>query len=140
MAGSAKDDDGEITDINVTPLVDVMMVLLIIFMVTATQIVKKTIDVELPSADTGESKNTTKNISLTIDDQNTLYFDGDEVEFEDLKAKIEEAKATAEENKEEIQALITADKAVAYGEIVKLIDTVRKNGITGFAINVEAPQ
>ena len=56
MAGGAigGDDDGMITDINVTPLVDVVLVLLIILMVTATAIVSKAIHVELPQAATGE--------------------------------------------------------------------------------------
>lgn len=140
MAGGANDGDGDITDINVTPLVDVMMVLLIIFMVTTSQIVNKTIDVELPTADTGENKETTRNLSLTLDDQNNLYLDGNPVTFDELTAKIISAKEEADSNSEQLQALITADKSIAYGEIVKLIDTVRKNGINGFAINVESSQ
>jgi biopolymer transport protein ExbD len=140
MAGGTHDDDSAITDINVTPLVDVMLVLLIIFMVTTTQIVKRTIDVELPSADTGENKTITRNLSLTVDNSNTLFVDGTEIAVDQLPQKLETALQEAKKNNEELQALITADKSVAYGEIVKLIDTVRKNGITGFAINVEAPR
>ncbi len=136
MAGGADfDDDAEITGINVTPLVDVMLVLLVIFMVTASYIVNQSIDVNLPKADTGATLEKVKNLAFVIDADSNLFLNGDAITFEQIPGLIE-----TERNKEakgDLQALIAADEAVPHGMVVKLIDSVRKNGITDFAINVE---
>ncbi len=124
-----------ITGINVTPLVDVMLVLLVIFMVTATYMVNQSINVNLPKADSGETL-TVKNLGFVIDKDSNLFLNGKPIAFEDLPQKI------AEEKKKDapgpLQALIAADTETPHGTVVKLIDIVRKNGITDFAINVEA--
>lgn len=138
MAGMASDnDDGDITGINVTPLVDVMLVLLIIFMVTATYIVNQSITVNLPKADTSEANaDKTKNLAFVLDAKSQLYLNGQPLDFAEVAAKI-----AAEKSKfpgAQINALISADKDTPHGAVVKLIDTVRKHGITDFAINVEA--
>jgi biopolymer transport protein ExbD len=138
MAGGARDDEEEISDINVTPLVDVMMVLLVIFMVTANYIVNQSIDVNLPKADTGESNISTKNLAFVLDRDSQLYLDGTPLEFADVGPKIQEVRDQIKGSDSLPQALITADLATPHGSVVKLIDTVRKNGITEFAINVEA--
>ena len=79
MAGGASGDDDElITQINVTPLVDVVLVLLIILMVTATAIVSKTIPMELPTAATGEGTPTTMAVSVEAD--GSLYLDRNPVD------------------------------------------------------------
>lgn len=136
MAGGANDED-EITGINVTPLVDVMLVLLIIFMVTTTDIVNKAINVKLPKSDTSEmTDNKAKNLAFVLDAKSQLYLDGGPITFEEVAAKIAEAKTKA--GSAPINALIAADKETPHGAVVKLIDTVRKHGITDFAINVEA--
>ena len=75
MAGGANiDDDDEITGINVTPLVDIMLVLLIIFMVASNYIVKEAIEVNLPKAATGEEMNTeNKSIALILKKDGRLF-------------------------------------------------------------------
>lgn len=136
MAGkiSGQDDD-IISDINVTPLVDVMLVLLIIFMVTANYIVNQSINIQLPKADTGENIATTKNLAFVVDKESKLYLDGQPVMLEDITARIvSERQANPDIT---LQALISADTETPHGTVVKLIDTVRKNGITDLAINVE---
>lgn len=138
MAGGPLDDDtDEITGINVTPLVDVMLVLLIIFMVTANYVSSSAIDLKMPQAETGEQTDASKNITLLIDDMSNLYVDGNPVERDSLAVAIKEAKEKL--GVENAQALITADVKTPHGEVVKLIDLVRKNGISDFAINVEVP-
>lgn len=132
MAGGAYDTDEEITGINVTPLVDVMLVLLIIFMVTANYITNQAISMELPKASTGENPGNTS-LNFSIDKDSQLYLDGKPVQFEELGTKIQEAKSSGKA----LQALIAADQKTPHGVVVKLIDAVRKNGITDFAINVE---
>lgn len=138
MAG-VQDDDEEITGINVTPLVDVMLVLLIIFMVTANYIVNQSIDIKLPKAETGETQVTTLNMAFTLDSESKLYLDGDAITYDEIAEKIQEFKAKGSQENKNPQALITADQNTPHGAVVKLIDTVRKNGITDFAINVEVP-
>lgn len=138
MAGIQEDDD-EITGINVTPFVDVVLVLLVIFMVTANYIVNQSIDIKLPKAETGDSKITTLNLAFALDKNSQLYLDGKAISFDEVAGKIEEAKAKGSLEQKNPQALITADQTTPHGAVVKLIDTVRKNGITDFAINVEVP-
>lgn len=136
MAGGASDDD-EITGINVTPLVDVMLVLLIIFMVTATYIVNQSINVNLPKADTADAADEkTKNLAFVLDAQSQLYLNGDAITFEDVAARIREQRDKAQGAS--LNALIAADRDTPHGAVVKLIDTVRKNGVSDFAINVES--
>ena len=136
MAGSLLDDEDEITGINVTPLVDVMLVLLIIFMVTASFIVHRSIELELPQAVTGEQvKSQSLAFALTSDAK--LFLDGQEIRLSEVGIHIEKAKRS---QAKQVQALISADIKTPHGEVVKLIDTVRKNGITEFAINVDAAE
>ncbi len=133
--GGGNDED-EITGINVTPLVDVMLVLLVIFMVTATYIVNQSINVNLPKADTAENPEKTKNLAFTLDKSSALYLNGQPVSWEEVGARIEAEKKI--EGTTAVNAIIAADKETPHGAVVKLIDTVRKHGITDFAINVEA--
>ena len=134
-------DEDEITGINVTPLVDVMLVLLVVFMVTATYIVHKSIDVKLPTAETGTQKASTKNLAFAIDKDSNLFLDGEPITFNQISKLIDQQKKAASQSNQslKLQALIGADQATPHGQVIKLIDTVRKNGISDFAINVETP-
>lgn len=137
MAGGALDEEDEITGINVTPLVDVMLVLLIIFMVTANYVSSSAIDLEMPQAETGESTSVDKAINLMIDGESNIFVDGEKVDELGLVVALKEGKEKL--GVENAQALITADVKTPHGEVVRLIDLVRKNGIKDFAINVEIP-
>ncbi len=137
MAGGSIEDDDAITGINVTPLVDVMLVLLIIFMVTATYIVNRSIEINLPKAATGEDV-PSENLAFTIDKESKLFLNGETITFADIPGRIEGARALESNAGKKMQALIAADQATPHGTVIKLIDEVRKNGITDFAINVEA--
>lgn len=130
----SSESTGSISQINVTPLVDVMLVLLIVFMVTANYIVSQSIAVQLPKADTGESI-VTKNLAFVLDKDSNLYFNGQPTTIDQISASIQKEKA--DNPKASIQALVSADTATPHGSVVKLIDMVRKNGITELAINVE---
>jgi len=135
MAGGIKQNDEDmITDINVTPFVDVSLVLLIIFMVTATYIVARSIPVDLPEAGTGEDVVTTFAIAITTDGQ--LYLDGEKKDEAGIRSKIKAVRAT---NKE-VRVVIAADKAVTHGRVVQVIDLIRKEGVSKFAINIDAEE
>ena len=136
MAGTLSDDD-EITGINVTPLVDVMLVLLIIFMVTASYIVQRSIEVKLPKAETATNTPQTKNLAFVIDAKSNLFLDGNVITWSEIPRFIKQAREK-DQSQKNLQALISADKSTPHGLVVRLIDAVRKNGISEFAINVEA--
>lgn len=127
----AGDDDDVISDINVTPFVDIVLVLLIIFMVTATSIVKSTIKVDLPDAASGEATEAIS-LGLTLKEDGSLLLDGEPVSTDELELVLREAK----ESDEEVVCLIAADKTVAHGRVVWLIDLVKSQGIAKFAINI----
>ena len=127
------DDDAEqmITSINVTPLVDVALVLLVILMVTATYIAARAIPVELPRAETGEGTSTT--LAISIDARGGLWLDGVRVEQRVLRARIRDAHRRAPN----ARALIAADGATRHRAVVGVIDVLRSEGINEFAINVQ---
>jgi biopolymer transport protein ExbD len=138
MAGAASqfqdDDSGRmITDINVTPLVDITLVLLIIFMVTTTYIVNPSIKVELPKAVSGSDQvRTTLALTLTKDGQ--LYLNGDRTD----EAKVLKQIAAELPKNPDLQAIIAADKVVPHGSVVHIIDFVKRAGVRKFAINVDS--
>ena len=128
-------DDDEITGINVTPFVDVMLVLLVVFMVTSTYIVQQSIQVQLPKADTGENTLRTKNLAFVIDKSGAIFLDGKIIQLDEIAARVQTEKAG--DDKVHLQALVAADKDTPHGFVVGLIDAVRRQGITDLAINVE---
>jgi biopolymer transport protein ExbD len=126
------DDDDGINEINVTPLVDVMLVLLVIFLVASIYIVKEAIEVELPkAASAGETLDTT--LAIVIDREGRLYLNGRPA-GDDI---IIQACAAAAAKDSNAQAIIAADQYVKHGDVIRVIDMVRTNGLTRFAINVK---
>ncbi|WP_223638478.1 biopolymer transporter ExbD [Corallococcus sp. EGB] len=132
MAGGANDSDEEISGINVTPLVDVVLVLLIIFMVTANFIVRETVEVDLPRAANG-GETVQGLVNVVLDKEGKLYFDGAEVTEADLSRRVTEAVAKDKDTR----AIISADQTLAYGRVMRLIDVVKGQGIAKFALNIE---
>lgn len=131
-AGTKLDDDDGINDINVTPFVDVMLVLLVIFMVASIYIVKDAIEVELPkAAKTSDVLDTT--LSIVLDRGGALYLNGKPTN----ESIIAVACKTAAGKNPNTQAIIAADNGVIYGSVIKVIDLVRSNGVERFAINVK---
>ena len=131
------DDEGGrmITDINVTPLVDIVLVLLIIFMVTTTYIANPSIKVDLPKAATGSDQAHTS-LDLTLTKDGTLYLNGERSDDAGVARYI----AGELPKNADLQAIIAADRVVPHGSVVHLIDIVKRAGVRKFAINVEAGQ
>jgi len=127
------DETEIIADINVTPLVDIMLVLLIIFMLVSTFVSFAEIDVELPEAATGEDART-ETLSIAISKTGDYYLSGKKaVSFEALMTRIRQDRA----DHPDLQVVISADKMVYHGEVVRVIDRLREMEIYNFAINVE---
>jgi biopolymer transport protein ExbD len=133
VAGSARDDEDEgINGINVTPLVDITLVLLIIFMVTATYIVKDTIEVELPrAAHGGETVQKTFAVLVTRDDK--AFLNGVPVNDVALAQAVRDAKGRGED----VQAIIGGDKSASHGAVTHVLDVLKGAGVTKFAIEIE---
>lgn len=132
MAQINLDDDADISDINVVPLVDIILVVLIIFMVTAPMFIKPTINVNLPKAASGDQTAPSKlNIALTADGR--INLNGSFVDESAVRTKAAEEMA----KNPEVQAIISADKDVAHGRVVGILDVVKGVGVKKFAISIE---
>jgi biopolymer transport protein ExbD len=133
MAASSSKPGEMIVGINVTPMVDIVLVLLIILMVTASYTVTKAVPLELPRATTGESAAQSP-LAISVDRQGTLFLDGDGVSAEVLRQRVRTKKREGA-----VSVLIAADGGAAHRNVVRVIDLLRSEGVTQFAINV-APE
>ncbi len=118
-----------ITGINVTPLVDVVLVLLIVLMVTASYAVSNALPLDLPGAATGESTGETLTISIMPD--GSLFLDGQPTDPPRLREALRKAR------RPDTRAMIAADGAVRHRRVVRVMDLLRGEGITRFSINVD---
>ncbi len=132
MAGGARRGRGMITDINVAPLVDIMLVLLIIFMLTANLIAKQAIEVDLPKAAQGGSLDN-KPIGVTLTKTGEMYVEGQAKTPDELRALVRDA---VKKNPKTV-VMIAADKQTAHGRVVWVIDTVKALGVVSFAIQID---
>ncbi len=140
MAGSSfgGSDEGFFADINITPLVDVVLVLLIIFMITAPVIYQSSIKVQLPKTKSGEASEKSP-FQFTIGKDGALNMGEERIEdWSQLPKKIESAGAGKDLTQE--VASISADEAAQHGQVVKLMDILRQAGLTRFALNVESAE
>ena len=128
---SGQDDDGLISGINVTPLVDVTLVLLIIFMVTAKIIVSSGMPMDLPKAASGEQVQTVFSVELFSDGKTRV--DSEVVPSDDAVSGL--AKTAKAKNKD-LRAVVRADKKVDWGRVVHVLDLLRKSGVVKIAFAV----
>jgi biopolymer transport protein ExbD len=132
MAMKSDLDNEAIADINVVPLVDIILVVLIIFMVTAPMFIKPTINVNLPKAASGDQTAPSKlNIAITADGRVNLNGNFADDEAVKQKALDEVAKNP------DVQAIISADKDVPHGKVMGILDIVKIAGVKKFAISID---
>ena len=113
------------SDINMTPLIDVMLVLLVIFMITAP-LMASSLKLDLPKTDAGQPSDTPQFISIALDQQGRLYFGDDVVDAATFNARVTEA---ARKNPQtEVQ--LRADQKVPYGRVAELIGMIQKAGLS----------
>ena len=131
------EEEGILASINVIPFVDIVLVLLVIFMLTSAAIMRAQLKVELPkAASAGAAIESTINLVYTKSGELTL--NGQKRTFAAAARLIRGAAAANPKT----QAVISADRGVEYGRVVDVIDLVKQNGISAFALDVErrAPQ
>ena len=114
-----------ISDINVTPLVDVMLVLLIIFMVTAPMMIHG-VKVNLPITESKSIKSKEDPLILSITKKRLIFIENYNIKFKSLKGKLKKIFA----NRAETEILLQADKDVPYGFVMKVMSQVKEAGIT----------
>jgi len=123
-----------ITDINVTPMVDIMLVLLIIFMVTATYITRRSIDVNLPEGSSGREEGGAENaLAVVVAPEGRLFLNDQETSLEDLRQQV----APLLQERPDLEVRVDGDRRVEYGRVMEVIDTLRGLGVRNFAATVE---
>lgn len=120
-----------IVGINVTPFVDITLVLLIIMMVSSTYIVSQSLKVELPKTATSD-ESISRTYVVTLSASGSLLFNDAPVTVKELEQQLRAAKA-----KGDVNLVITADRRAYHEQVVEVIDTAKLAGVTKFAINVQ---
>lgn len=134
MEGPSTNGKRFMSQINVTPLVDVMLVLLIIFMVTAPMM-QEGVDVNLPRVEASSVDNRDEPLIVTVDRSRRFYINSKPVKLSELKAKLSAISRGAEKT-----VLLRADESLPYGYVMSAMSEVRKAGITKVGLVTEPIQ
>jgi len=135
MAGSTNgngEEEGLLASINIIPFVDIVLVLLIIFMLTSIAIVRASMVVNLPKAATGGAR-VESTVNIVCNKDGTLMLNGARSSAGEIGKFVKRESAA----NPKLQAVIAADQGVEYGKVVDLIDLVKRNGVSAFALDVE---
>jgi len=122
-------------DINVTPLVDVMLVLLVVFMITAP-LLTVAVPIDLPKAQAQSMKQDKEPLIVTIDLRGQVYLQETKTELDDLIAKLKAVTGT----NPDARIFVRGDKGVPYGRIMEVMGTINAAGYTKVALVAELPQ
>lgn len=122
---SNKGEDNLMAELNVTPLVDVMLVLLVIFIVTAPLIVPQSMKVNLPKTQAVAQQDNAKNAQLIVEANGQATFEGQQVSDKDLGQLLKDKSSTPQ-----FQLQVSADKAVPYGRVAEIMAIAQANGVS----------
>jgi biopolymer transport protein ExbD len=122
---SQKNEDSLMAELNVTPLVDVMLVLLVIFIVTAPLIVPQSMKVNLPKTQAVAQQDNAKNSQLILEASGQVTFEGQLVSDKDLGQLLKDKSSTPQ-----FQLQVSADKTVPYGRVAEIMAIAQGNGVT----------
>ena len=132
LHAAATAEDEPLASINIIPFVDIVLVLLVVFMLTSVAIVRATMKVDLPkAASAGATVESTVNLVMTKEGVFLLNGQPSTPDAAGAFIKAEVGKHP------KLQAVIAADKAVPYGQVMGIVDLVKRNGVTSFALDVE---
>ena len=132
-SGDADDDDGIVAEINVTPLTDIFLVLLIIFMVTTTVMVDEGKNIDLPQA--SESEETPKGVTVSINMDGVIQVNERVVHQTELLEALEAALEVADKK----IVILRGDKTVLLGQAVNILDLAQQAGAVGIALATQQP-
>lgn len=133
MSGSDSGDDGVVTGINVTPLVDVVLVLLIIFMVTAHFTSNGELKINLPKTAAAEAPSQATGLMVSLDGEGRLFLMEEAVDLNGLKANL----AREAELNPGVRVTLAADGRIPYRQVVGILDAIKQSGVTRVALASE---
>jgi biopolymer transport protein ExbD len=126
------DDKPKKAILNITPLIDVLFILIIFFVVSSTFLEQPGIKLELPKAQTGESQRVEK-LVLYISTDEKLFLNNTQIEIDDLGEKLQQLMPESSDK----SLIINADKVVPHGLVVQVMDIARGNGVKKLVIATE---
>lgn len=129
MAFSTGGGGGPMADMNVTPLVDVMLVLMVVFILTAP-LLNNAVRINLPKTSTTEPANPTKSVTVSVDGASKIYVDKREVDLAALEPELKRAVAT----NPELAVSLQADEGVPYRAVAKVIANIQRSGVTKLSV------
>lgn len=129
MAFSTQDNDEVMSEINVTPLVDVMLVLLVVFIVTAP-LLTNAIPINLPKTEAVAPADQQDPVVVSIDGEGRFFINQDEIQFELLETHLLDART----DDPELRVQLQADDLVNYGEVARAMAAIERAGITKLAV------
>ncbi|GAB6848260.1 biopolymer transporter ExbD [Paraburkholderia sp. A1RI_3L] len=132
---AADDDDGLMNEINMTPLVDVMLVLLIVFMVTIP-VIRHAVKIDLPHASSQKEETKPAQVSVSVQADGTIVWDKTPVDLDTLRAKI----AAAAQQQPQPELHLNADRKVPYEKVAQVMSAAQAGGLTkiGFVTDPNA--
>lgn len=137
IGSNNKNSNMLLSEINVTPFVDVMLVLLIIFMVT-TPILYQGVDVSLPKASSQPiPSKSQKNIIVTINKEGKIYIEKEELTLRELRARVNTLIKDSGKQPGEQEIFLRADKEVPYGIVMEVMSKIRSGGIEKIGLITE---
>jgi biopolymer transport protein ExbD len=134
MAVSTRDDDDVLSEINITPLVDVMLVLLVAFVITIPALTNA-VHINLPKTVTTPPPEQQKAVTVTVDSEGKIYLDNAEVAQENLAKQLQVLKA----GNDDLALHLRADERVAYGPVAKVMAAIEHAGISRVSVLTDAP-
>lgn len=132
MAQKYNVEDEPIADINITPFVDIILVVLIIFMVATPVLMSSGIKVNLPQASSGDNTSPSE-LNISIAAAGNLFINGKKSTIENIITAVKEAVGKNPDS----QAIIAADRDVPHGKVISVLDQVKAAGIRRFAISID---
>jgi biopolymer transport protein ExbD len=125
-------DDDEIGYINITPMVDVLLVLLVIFMVTANFLKQESVNINLPKVNAADP-NVAQSIQVALTKDNKLLMEGIDTTEEALVRKLSQES----KYRPNMRVTLSADERLAYGSIARVMGLIRQSGVTRIALSVK---
>ena len=132
MSINFQNDDEAISSINITPFVDIILVVLIIFMIATPVIMNPGIRVNLPQAASGDTPPASQ-ATISINTTGALFFNGKSVTKEELIQQV----GDLVKSNPDAQAILAADKDVSHGVVIEILDQIKIAGIKKFAISIQ---
>jgi len=126
---TGKDSSDVVSEINITPLVDVMLVLMVVFILTAP-LLNNAVRINLPKTSTTEPANPTKSVTVSVDGASKIYIDKREVDLAALEPELKGVVAT----NPELAVSLQADEGVPYRAVARVIANIQRSGVTKLSV------